>query len=122
MPHIYNVYASYRDLLNDLVTIRLLGGDRKEIEEKMQGKWNVIGYEKKDLNIIVEMIQDLTCVGKTVHVYVNNHYEGSAPLTIQRNTKKKEITVIFADQVMPGITGVELLTKINSMCSNSFLA
>jgi uncharacterized protein YecE (DUF72 family) len=84
MPHIYDVYDTYGDLLNDLVTIRLLGGDRKEIEEKAQGKWNVIVDEKKDLNGIVDMIQDLTRVGKTVHVYVNNHYEGSAPLTIQK--------------------------------------
>jgi len=84
MPHIYDVYERFGDLLTQQSTIRLLGGDRKAIEEKTAGRWDTIVEEKKDLNLIAAMIKDLTRSGKTVHVYVNNHYEGSAPLTINK--------------------------------------
>jgi uncharacterized protein YecE (DUF72 family) len=84
MPHIYEVYENYGEYLTDQVVIRLLGGDRKAIEEKTNGKWDTLVDEKPDLAVIVEMIQDIAQKGKSVFVYVNNHYEGSAPKTIQK--------------------------------------
>lgn len=84
LPHIYDLYAKFGDLIGDRVAIRLLGGDRKEIEEKTKGNWNEIVEPKDDLSEVVKMIHDLTKGSKLVKVYLNNHYEGSAPLSINR--------------------------------------
>jgi len=37
-----------------------------------------------ELDRMVEMIHDMRDHGLTVYLNVNNHYEGSAPLTIER--------------------------------------
>ena len=42
MPHIYDVYEMVGDFISGTSVIRLLGGDRKEIEEKTQEQWNRI--------------------------------------------------------------------------------
>lgn len=88
LPHIYDVYEKYGDLLNDKVIFRLLGGDRKKIEATTKGKWDKLVDEKPDLPQIVEMLKALKDGGKSVYVYVNNHYEGSAPLTIRKLHEK----------------------------------
>lgn len=91
MPHIYEVYKKYDNLLTDKVIIRLLGGDRKKIEETTKGKWDKLVDEKPDLPQIVEMLKALEISGKKVFVYVNNHYEGCAPLTIEKiNNHRKQ--------------------------------
>lgn len=82
MPHIYEVYEKYQHNLNDNVIIRLLGGDRKSIEEKTGLMWDALVDEKQDLPRIIEMIHDISDKNKNVFVYVNNHFEGSAPITI----------------------------------------
>lgn len=56
MPHIYEVYEKYGDQLNDKVIVRLLGGDRKIIEEIKEAKWGLLIEEKEDLPQIVEML------------------------------------------------------------------
>jgi len=84
MPHIYEVYAKYGSLLTNHSVIRLLGGDRKAIEEKTKEKWNQLVEEKADLPQVVEMISDMQKKGFSIQLYVNNHYEGSAPKTIEK--------------------------------------
>jgi len=84
MPSICSVYEQFGHLLTDKVVVRLLGGDRKEIEAKTKGKWDSIVEEKADLPQIVDMLKDIDAKGKLLSVYVNNHYEGSAPLTIEK--------------------------------------
>ena len=37
-----------------------------------------------ELRAVVQMVQDLLGAGANVYLNVNNHYEGSAPLTIER--------------------------------------
>ncbi len=83
MPHVYEVYEKFRDLLNQNAVIRLMGGDRKEMEKKTQQQWNQIVDEKPDKEKIVEMAIDIANRGKKVVINVNNHYEGSAPKTIE---------------------------------------
>jgi len=78
------VYDKVGDLLGDKVIIRLLGGDRKEIEEKTKGNWNEIIDPKQDLPQVAKMISDLATSSQLVKVYLNNHYEGSAPKSIER--------------------------------------
>jgi len=84
MPHIYEIYEKYGDLIGDRVAIRLLGGDRKEIEDKTKGNWNEIVDPKPDLPEIASMIRSLSSGSRVVKVYLNNHYEGSAPKSIER--------------------------------------
>lgn len=84
MPHIYEIYEKFGHLLTERVVIRLLGGDRKEIEEKTGEKWDRIVDEKHDLHLIAGMIREMNSQEKSAFVFVNNHYEGSAPLTIER--------------------------------------
>ncbi len=84
LPHIYELYAQYGDLIGDRVAIRLLGGDRKEIEERTKGNWNEIVDPKEDLVEIAGMIRYLARGSRLVKVYLNNHFEGSAPKSIER--------------------------------------
>lgn len=84
MPHIYEVNQRFGDLLGNRVVIRLLGGDRAAIEEATGNRWDRIVDPKKDLVSVAAMIDDLLNRGTDVFLYVNNHYEGSAPLTIEK--------------------------------------
>ncbi len=84
MPPIVELCARYSRLLNDLVIIRLLGDDRKKIEEASGGRWDRIIDPKPELPLIAAMVSDLVASGREVRVDVNNHYEGSAPESIER--------------------------------------
>ena len=76
------VFTRYRDYLGDTLVIRLLGGDRSEIEKKTGNKWNRIVEEKPIKRDIIQMSVDSKFDHGKVIINVNNHYEGSAPLTI----------------------------------------
>ncbi|MBX2977091.1 MAG: DUF72 domain-containing protein, partial [Ignavibacteriaceae bacterium] len=85
MPSIVEVYNKHKNSLTSPVVIRLHGPDRSGIEEKTKGNWNQI-VEPKDgsLPLIIEMIRDLQVREVGTYVNVNNHFEGSAPLTINK--------------------------------------
>jgi len=88
MPSIVEIYNKFRDQIQGTTVIRLHGGDRKEIEEKSGEEWNQIWDDHgEELRSIADMIKDLLSRGVNVYLNVNNHYEGSAPLTIQRIQK-----------------------------------
>ena len=87
MPPITEVYRDWGDLIaqHDVVVIRLLGPDRKGIERQTDKRWNrIVAPKDQELSAIVEMTEDLLARGVSVYLNVNNHYEGSAPLTIER--------------------------------------
>lgn len=84
LPHVYELYAKHADLIGDRVAVRLLGGDRKAIEEKTKNRWDNIVDPKEDLTEIANMLRSLGQSRTAVKVYVNNHYEGSAPKSIER--------------------------------------
>jgi uncharacterized protein YecE (DUF72 family) len=87
MPPITQVYHNWRSLIleQDVAVIRLLGPDRQGIEEETGKTWNeIVAPKNEELASIAEMVRDLEQNGATVYVNVNNHYEGSAPLTIDR--------------------------------------
>ena len=54
------------------------------IEARTGEKWDRIVEEQEGKASIVGMVKNLLVQGKRVVVNVNNHYEGSAPLTIER--------------------------------------
>jgi len=69
----------------DTLCIRLHGDDRSGIEQETGGIWNRIVKNKDDeLASIAPKIVALAKEGRVVYINVNNHYEGSAPMTIEK--------------------------------------
>jgi len=83
MPNIYETYKRYKDYIKDFTVIRLHGPDKQGIETRSGGMWNKIVDPKDDeLQEIVSCVKELLERNINVYLNVNNHYEGSAPLTI----------------------------------------
>lgn len=88
MPPVWEVFKTAKDFLISPVVLRLHGPDRSGIESKTGNVWNQIVEPKDDeLQKIAELIHYLSEKQNDVYVNVNNHYEGSAPLTIRRLTE-----------------------------------
>ena len=89
MPPIFTIYKKQRTRISGNVVIRLHGPNRKEIEELAAKKWDKIATQKEEeLNNLVEMLTDLRNQKIVTYLYVNNHFEGSAPRTIARLVEK----------------------------------
>lgn len=85
MPSIVKIYNDFKDLLTDTTVIRLHGYDRKGIEAETNNYWNKIVQPKdEELTKIIQMIKSLNSIDSNLYLNVNNHYEGSAPLTISK--------------------------------------
>ena len=84
MPHISEVISKHDVQTAKFSIVRLHGTDRQEIEERSEGLWNDI-IEPKDecLNTAASIIKENAKSKITTYINVNNHYEGSAPLTIE---------------------------------------
>ena len=60
--------------------------------KKTKDKWNkIVDSKEEDLAAVAAMIQELRDADVRVYLNVNNHYEGSAPLTIARITELLEM-------------------------------
>jgi uncharacterized protein YecE (DUF72 family) len=85
MPPITDVYERLKENINKLCIIRLHGPNRKEIEAQSGKNWNrILAPKDAEIKEICRMITELMSSGTEVYVNVNNHYEGSAPLTIEK--------------------------------------
>lgn len=85
LPDIRDLYGRFGHLVGDLAVIRLLGPDREGIEKDTGKEWNSVVRPKDDeIPGIVDLALDLLGRGVRVIVNVNNHYEGSAPITIAK--------------------------------------
>jgi uncharacterized protein YecE (DUF72 family) len=85
MPHVWELYRSFKPAIQSKSILRLLGGDRKEIEDTTHGAWNMIVAPKDDdLRKISAMIIEMLAYNTEVTVNINNHFEGSAPLTVEK--------------------------------------
>ena len=85
MPPITDVYHKFKKHINHLAVIRLHGPDRKGIEKIANDNWNKIYINRdKELSSVIEMIKELQSNEVDLFVNVNNHFEGSAPLTIKK--------------------------------------
>lgn len=88
MPPVSETYKKFKDYIKDFTVIRLHGPDRKGMEKISGGEWNKIYSDRmNDLKIITELIGDLRKKDVDIYLNVNNHYEGSAPLTVKRIIK-----------------------------------
>ncbi len=83
MPSIFDIYKRFGHHINDFTVIRLHGPDRKGIEKQTKKKWHqIVAPKDNELGQLSAMVQDLLSRNVKVSLNVNNHYEGSAPLTI----------------------------------------
>ena len=88
MPDISDIYQKNLQYIKTVSAIRLHGPDRSDIEEKSKGVWNKIIEPKDDeLSRISKIIVEIHSKNLDIYVNVNNHYEGSAPLTIEKIRK-----------------------------------
>jgi len=83
MPRIYDVHERYGDLLAGAPVLRLLGEDREGMEKASGDRWDRRLTLREDLSRFALMTDDLIDRGFKVTVNVNNHFEGSSPLTIR---------------------------------------
>ncbi|NLE46737.1 MAG: DUF72 domain-containing protein [Chloroflexi bacterium] len=87
MPPAAAVYDQWQSLItqHDTVVIRLLGSDREGMEKATNKLWNkIVAPKDSELQEIARLVRDLNSLGINVYLNINNHYEGSAPLTIER--------------------------------------
>lgn len=85
MPPIFGLYEKYADQLTDALVVRLHGPDREGIEKKTKKDWSrIIKPRDADLDAVCAMLEDARVRQRTQWLFVNNHFEGCAPLTIER--------------------------------------
>ena len=89
MPPIFEIYRKYKRYFSGNVVIRLHGRDRKKIEELTNKKWDKrVAPQDRDIDSLTEMLADLQSRRVFTYLYVNNHFEGSAPRTIAKLAEK----------------------------------
>jgi uncharacterized protein YecE (DUF72 family) len=85
MPPVQETWRRFGGLLRGAAVVRLHGPDRTGMEQRTGGRWDrIVAPRDAELDGIARMVQEMRGAGLTVWVNVNNHYEGSAPLTIER--------------------------------------
>jgi uncharacterized protein YecE (DUF72 family) len=85
MPTIKEVFQKFKEDINGTLIIRLVGPDRKKIEEITGGDWSKIVLPKDEkISWIPPIIYYFQNQGTDIFLNVNNHFEGSAPLTIKK--------------------------------------
>ena len=86
MPTIKEVFDKHKDYFNqNTIAIRLIGPDRKKIEEITGGDWSKIVLPKDEkISWLPRIIEFFLTKQVDVYLNVNNHFEGSAPLTIKK--------------------------------------
>ncbi len=88
MPPIVEIYNKYKEYIKGQTIIRLHGPDRSEIENISGENWSKVYINRdEELKDIIEMIKELQSREVDVYLNINNHYEGSAPLTIEKINK-----------------------------------
>jgi uncharacterized protein YecE (DUF72 family) len=85
MPSIFEVYEKFQDYIKNETVIRMHGPNRKEIEKESGGNWDkILAPKDRELDSLAEMIHAIRTKEVDIYLNINNHYEGSAPLTIER--------------------------------------
>lgn len=85
MPPIFDIYPRFKGLVRQKTMIRLLGPDRQGIEKQTGNSWDsIVAPKDKDIGLLTTMLNELAAQEVETFLYVNNHFEGSAPRTITR--------------------------------------
>ncbi len=85
MPSIFDLYRKHQEQIIDATVIRLHGPDRKGIEKQTGKDWSqIVAPKMADIENLAKMVADLQSRNVKAYIYVNNHFEGSAPRTITK--------------------------------------
>lgn len=86
MPDILSVYDDFSQHLQGTSIIRLLGPDRQGIEKTTGKSWDkVVAPKDSEIPGIARLVRKMVDqAGMDIYLNVNNHYEGSAPVTIEK--------------------------------------
>ncbi len=89
MPPIAEVAAEHDIATGGPCVIRLQGPDRSEIEKLSDGRWDrVILPQDESMNALIAILRQNMLRKMRTFVHANNHFEGCAPLTIDRLAKR----------------------------------
>jgi uncharacterized protein YecE (DUF72 family) len=86
MPRACEIFQKFDPITADFTYIRLLG-DRKGIETQTKVRDKVIVDRSRELMSWVNICQRVVRRGVPAYVYVNNHYAGFAPATVEQFQK-----------------------------------
>ena len=85
MDDVVAVMEKFGDRMGGALCVRLHGEDREGMEERTGEDWSAVVRPKDgEIGRVAGSVDLQIRNGKTVYVNVNNHYEGSAPLTIEK--------------------------------------
>jgi uncharacterized protein YecE (DUF72 family) len=85
MPPLAQTWKRVGGRVRGAAVVRLHGPDREGMERATGESWDrIIAPKDAELDRVVDMINDMRGRSMTIYLNVNNHYEGSAPLTIER--------------------------------------
>jgi uncharacterized protein YecE (DUF72 family) len=85
MPPIGDVFNKFQPATADFCIVRLHGGNRLEIETETGGLWNqVISPKPEGLKAAAQIVRANRRSNILTFVNINNHFEGSAPITAER--------------------------------------
>ena len=88
MPSTRETCLNYKKHFSDSVIFRLHGPDRTGIEKLSNENWNQIYIDRaQELEKLSGLFSDLLNRKLDLFINVNNHFEGSAPITINRLKK-----------------------------------
>ena len=88
MPSSVETCNKFKTHFKDTVVFRLHGPDRIGIEKLSNENWDQIYIDRtQELEKLSELFRDLSDRKLDLFVNVNNHFEGSAPITIQKLKK-----------------------------------
>jgi len=85
MPPIGQVFEKFKPATAPFSIVRLHGGDRLEIETETGEAWGrIVAPKPQSIRAAVEITRENIRKKIVTYLNVNNHFEGSAPLTIER--------------------------------------
>ncbi|MCK7483569.1 MAG: DUF72 domain-containing protein [Candidatus Moduliflexus flocculans] len=85
MPPIGEVFEKYRPETASFQVVRLHGGDRLEIEGETGEVWNrIVAPKPTGLHAAAKIVRANAKKRVLTYLNLNNHYEGSAPLSMGR--------------------------------------
>jgi len=85
MPHIGEVYEKFKPETADFCIIRLHGGDRLGMEAQTGGIWHqIVAPKTNGLKAAARIVRSNRKKNILTYVNLNNHFEGSAPITAER--------------------------------------
>lgn len=88
MPSVVETCSKYLTEYSGSIVFRLHGPDRTGIEIISNEKWNQIYIDRtQELEKLSKLFEDLSNRKIDLFINVNNHFEGSAPITIQKLKK-----------------------------------